>query len=444
MYLPAIVFAAAIIYLIPKEERIRLLRSAVALLKNARQAATRPHPESEHFHALLRKRERHAIVTTVLAALNIVVFIGAALGAGRIGDEATLLAWGASVGPRTTNGEWWRLIASTFVHSSVFTLSINIALLVRVGFIVERLVGRVLFAAVYLAAGVFANLAALAAYPIDVSNGASASIGGVIGLLLAAAMWLHRDRSEARLPPIVIARLGAAIALFALWNAFAGDMPLRAETSGFITGLVAGLVLTARVHRAYPAPRRIAGAAALASLLAVAYALPVRGIADVRPEVGALAALEQRTEALYAGAADRFKKGRISSEALAQTIAGAIVPQLQAADAHLQSVRRVPSIHEGLVADARDYLRLRTQSWQLRAEGLRTIGRAPAVASSFGDPVVSARGRERITASYRASTMTLAKAEAAERASLAALERTRRDIDGPARQPEPRDTATGR
>jgi membrane associated rhomboid family serine protease len=431
MFLPAIVLAAAIIYLIPNEERIRLLKAGLAFLRDAKIAATRPDPASDRFHALIRKRQRDALVTVILVALNAAVFVLAAFGAGRLGDEQTLLSWGASVGPRTTNGEWWRLIASTFVHSGLFHLLVNMAALVHVGLIVERLVGRALFAAVYVSAGIFASLAALAAYPIDVSSGASASICGLFGLLMATSLWLHRDRSEMRLPPIVMMRMVPTIVLFLVWNSFAGDMPLRAEISGFTTGLVAGLVLTARVHRAYPAPRRIAGAAALAGLLAVAYALPVRGIADVRPEISGLAALEQSTGQLYASAAERFRKGRMSSEALAQMIAGAIVPQLQAADAHLKSVHRVPSIHEPLVADARDYLRLRTQSWQLRAEGLRTIARVPTVASPLGDPIAIARGRERITASYRVSTMTLAKAEAAERASLAALERTRQDVARP-------------
>ena len=435
MLLSALLLAAAIIYLMPHEERIRLLRVGIARLRDIKAEATRPNPANDQFHAALRKRQPQAPITVILVALNAAVFILAVFGGGRLADEQTLISWGASVGPRTTNGEWWRLIASTFVHAGFFHLLINMAALVRIGFIVERLVGRVLVAAVYIAAGVFASLAAVAAYPVDVSLGASASICGLIGLLLAASIWLHRDRSEVRPPAIVIKRLGAAIALFLVWNLFDGEMPFRAEISGFIVGLVAGLVLTARVHRAHPPLRRIAGAAALAGILAVAYAVPVRGIADVRPQVAGLVALEQRTSGAYDGAVERFRKGRMSGEALAQVIASAIVPELQAADARLKSVRGVPSIHEPLVAEARDYLRLRTESWQLRAEGLRTIARVPAQDATRGDPAAGARGRERATASYRASTATLAKAEVMEKASLAALERTRRDVTGPSKQP---------
>ena len=125
----------------------------------------------------------------------------------------------------------------------------------------------------------------------------------------------------------------------------------------------------------------------------------------------------------------------MTSEALAKTIAGAIVPELQAAEAHLKSVRGVPTIHGPLVADAVDYLHLRTQSWNLRAEGLRMLARVPAQDRPNADLIASARTREHATASYRATTTTLSKAEAAERASLAALERTRQDAAAPTKQP---------
>jgi membrane associated rhomboid family serine protease len=435
MLFPVLLLAAVVIYLVPRDERTRLLRAAIALLRDAKAVATRPHAASDRFHAELRKRQPHAAVTAAIITLNVAIFIGAAMSSGRLADSRTLIAWGASVGPRTTNGEWWRLIASAFIHAGLFHLLINMATLAQIGVILERLVGRVLFAAVYAAAAIFGTLAALAAYPIDLSVGASASICGLLGLLAATSTWLQRQRSEVRLPLIVLQRLAAVSAVFVVWNLFNGDMPLRAETSGFIVGAIAGLVLTGRVDRAHPPVRRVAAAAALAALLAIAFAIPVRGIADVRPEVAGLVALEQRTAAAYDSAVEQFRKGRMSGEAVAQMVAGAIVPALQAADAHLKDVRYVPAIHAPLVTDARDYLRLRTQSWQLRAEGLRTMGRAPDAAGSLADPIASARRRARATASYRATTLTLAKAEAAERASLAALERTRQETSGASKPP---------
>ena len=38
-------------------------------------------------------------------------------GLGRAPSRSRSSRWGASFGPRTTNGEWWRLVASMFVHT---------------------------------------------------------------------------------------------------------------------------------------------------------------------------------------------------------------------------------------------------------------------------------------------------------------------------------------
>ena len=98
----------------------------------------------------------------VLLALNVLVFL--AMGWG--GDDAeTLVSWGANFGPRTTNGEWWRLVASMFVHTGTLQLLVNGAALVQLGLILERLVGHVTFAAVYLAAGLLASIVSLSDFP---------------------------------------------------------------------------------------------------------------------------------------------------------------------------------------------------------------------------------------------------------------------------------------
>jgi len=435
MLLSALLLIAAVIYVMSPDERSRLRRRAVELLREVKESATRSHAADDQFHAALYARQPRAVVTVGLVGVNVAIFVFALFSAGRLGDAQTLISWGGSAGPRTTNGEWWRLLTSTFVHSGLFHLLINMAALLQIGFILERLVGRVLFAAVYVVAGIFASLAAISAYPVDVTIGASASICGLFALLLSTSVWLHRHPSEVRIPWIVLKKLAPVTVLFIVWNLFNGDMPLRGEFAGLIVGLVGGLALTTRVHEANPPGRRVAGAAALAAGLAVAFAIPVRGIADVRPEIGSLVALEDRTANAYQSAVDRFKKGRISNDALVKMIAQAIVPELEAADAHLKSVRRVPTIHEQLVADACEYLRLRTNSWRLRAEGLRTRERVPERESSYADPAASARARERATALHRANTTTMARAEAAERASLAALQRIRPENTVPTKAP---------
>src|SRR5215510_11248376 len=53
----------------------------------------------------------------------------------------TLVRWGANYGPSTTNGQWWRLVTAMFVHGGMVSLPINLAALVQLGVILERLIG---------------------------------------------------------------------------------------------------------------------------------------------------------------------------------------------------------------------------------------------------------------------------------------------------------------
>ena len=84
----------------------------------------------------------------------------------------TLVAWGGNFAPRTTNNEWWRLVAAMFVHSGRLHLLVNMAALLQIGFLLERLHGGFAVATVYLAAGVFANLLTTSTTPMSVSVGA--------------------------------------------------------------------------------------------------------------------------------------------------------------------------------------------------------------------------------------------------------------------------------
>ena len=76
-----------------------------------------------------------------------------------------------------------------------------------------------------------------------------------------------------------------------------------------------------------------------------------------------------------------------------------------------------------LVADAEEFLRLRHESWRLRAEGLRKTSRLlmqPGRTGTSNDVA-----RLRAEAQYRANMIALGNAEGAERASLEALQKIR-------------------
>ena len=115
-----------------------------------RAAAVQPRPEDEVFHGALRARTRDLFVTPALVTLGAAVFTAMLFGVGAIGAPDTLVGMGASLGTRTTNGEWWRLLTSAFVYTGILHLIVSLAVLAQLGAVLERLAGRWAFGAVYL------------------------------------------------------------------------------------------------------------------------------------------------------------------------------------------------------------------------------------------------------------------------------------------------------
>jgi membrane associated rhomboid family serine protease len=369
LLLPLLVIAGIAIYVMKPEERLRLLRLGQAAVRQAADSAIQYHRERDPFREALDARTPWPVVTLALVALNAGVFIGMLFGAGAMADPATLVAWGGNLGPLTSNGEWWRLVTAMFVHSGFWHLVVNIAGLVPLGIMLERLVGHFAFAALYLAAGVFASVVSLFAFPLDVSVGASGAIFGVYGLLVASIVWGLIERSPLTIRLAALKPLAPAAAVFMLYSV-ATSRGNGAELAGLLTGLVCGLVLARGMSERKPPAVRIAAAAAVALAIAAVLAVPLRGMCDARPEMARVIAFEDRTARVYQTAVNQFRLGAISAEALARIIERTIVPDLQEVLTRVTALKRVPPVQEALVMSAEAYLRLRDQSWRLRAEGL--------------------------------------------------------------------------
>jgi len=416
------------------DERQHMMEKGLATAREILVILRRPRPKWQAFREALRARTPSAIVTPALVALNVVMFALIHVNGAAYGDPAGLLAWGASFGPRTTNGEWWRIITSMAVEPSTFLLIVNIAALSTVGPLLERYVGSIAFLFLYLSAGMIASLVNLWSYPIATTGSASGPIFGLYGALIAAYGWSLfngpvPEESEAvpdiasaiAIPWIAIKLMLPPAILFALCNMAGDGLAATAELAAFGVGCAGGLILTAGAREQAPATRTIGITAAMASFAAVALAVPVRQIADVRPEMARVVALEDRTAAAYRAAYDRFTHGRMAAQAVAQVIDRSILPDLQAADGRLKALAHVPPEHQPLVANAEEYVRLRSDSWRLRAQALRAASTIPSRDRQPSGPSSDALWRKRTEAQFRTNQSTFGNAEARERASLDAL-----------------------
>ncbi len=84
-----------------------------------------------------------ALVTKALIAVNIVVYvITAAQGQGINNPGGSLYFKWILFGPSVANGDWWRLITSTFLHANILHIGLNMYFLWFVGSAVESVLGR--------------------------------------------------------------------------------------------------------------------------------------------------------------------------------------------------------------------------------------------------------------------------------------------------------------
>jgi rhomboid protease GluP len=397
-----LILGGVALYFMKPEERLALFHKAAALrhgLELARKGRVREDP----FYAELRARTGRPLVTCCLAAALVAVFLMMLTGRGALGDPATLVAWGASFGPRTTLDERWRLLTSMFVHRGLLHILVSVAAIVQVGIVVERVVGPFTFGLAFFAAGVLGTIMSAAAAPMSIVSGSAGAVFGVYGLLIAAVLRGWLQRSAVRIPLSTLARLIPVSLVFLLYCVATGEPSITAKV-GLCTGLVSGITLTRSMPDYGARLRRFAVLGAAAAGIILLSALSLRAVTDVRPEIRTVVADEERAAATYDAAVAQFRIGRVNARALAQLIDGTILPDVQRARARVTALLHVPPDDEHVVADAQEYLRLREESWQVRAAGLRA-----------------------------SNAVALKQAERIERASLQVFDRL--TLEPPARRP---------
>ena len=366
-----VVLAGAALYFMTPDERTRLARAVLGALRSGAHGIAHPTVPTDPFSEMLRTRTRWVVVTPLLVVMHVVAFTLMAAAPGSVSDPATAIAWGANFAPRTTNNEWSRLILSTFLHANLLHLAATIAGLLPLGLILERAIGRVTFAAIYLGAGVCASLVSLWTLPpTSITSGASGAVFGIYGLLLAALIWTFVQRPPVPVPLMVVKRIAAAAVPFLLYNLFTDHLGRGAELAGLATGFAGGLLIARGVTTEKPRLGRAAILTAATAALAIAAAVPLRGITDFRPQIAHIAAVEERTTTAYDVAVAEFKLGRLPAKRLAQMIDRTILPELQGVKKRLSELKGVPREQTPLVEAADAYLKLREQSWRRRAEGL--------------------------------------------------------------------------
>ena len=179
---------------------------------------------------------------------------------------------------RVVSGEWWRVLAATFLHGGVFHLAVNMYSLHQLGPFAEELFGAAKFLAIYLICGACSALA-ISVWFVGVQHlppqhvppmvGASGAIFGIAGLL--TAFLLRRGSARGRAIGMQLAQnLGLMILI--------GLMIPYISNTGHVGGAGPGILFGLTVREAFstqlsPESRRnwwlVATLAAVAAIVAL-------------------------------------------------------------------------------------------------------------------------------------------------------------------------------
>lgn len=179
---------------------------------------------------------------------------------------------GMKVTEYVTQGQWWRLVSSMFVHLDIMHIGFNAYGLWTLGPLLEKFYGSRRFIIVYMVSGIVASIASYYFTSVP-SGGASGAIYGLVGALAVFGM-----KFRAELPPRVSRSFTTGMApwvALSIGIGFLDAIPFdnAAHLGGLISGgIVAGVMRSELDRTARKKREGIVMVLFVASLFAMAVA----------------------------------------------------------------------------------------------------------------------------------------------------------------------------
>lgn len=285
------------------------LRVASFLPATQLQGFVESHDFISRLNTLSTARPPWATVTNLIIALNVVAFVVLAgvFNAGWVTANNLMpyIRYGANNGAATTDGEWWRLVTSMFMHFGILHIGLNMWALWNTGPFLEKLQGRALFAITYLGSGLAGGFVSILwngdkAWSAGASGAIFGVIGGIIGFLL---------REKQRVPRGILQAMMRNMLTFVALNIFLGFSIHGIDNADHLGGLTGGFALSwllampvdREARRRLIAGRVVTGLLAIAAIVAAGVKFTPRfdyRIADEIALSDALADLGPREEQL--------------------------------------------------------------------------------------------------------------------------------------------------
>lgn len=188
-------------------------------------------------------------VTLMLVILNILIQCIVAVGEIGGKESALMNMMVLQIGEFVQKPEWWRLVTSVFLHFGWDHLFNNMLVLLYLGALAERCIGKWRFLGVYLISGIGANAASVWWYVhqgdlLVATAGASGAIFGIAGLLICIVLLSKGHFEEITLRQLIF------MMFFTLYHGFAeSGVNNCAHIVGAIIGFVCGIIIFCQMKK---------------------------------------------------------------------------------------------------------------------------------------------------------------------------------------------------
>jgi len=166
-------------------------------------------------------------VTYTLIVINVLLFATQRV----VGGDVLVLEfamWPRAIG---VGDQWYRLVSSAFLHGDVLHIGFNMLVLLILGPTLERILGHIRYATLYLISALGGAVASFIWAPVDTfSIGASGAVFGLMGGLIVAGRRLRYDVTQV----VVLLAINIAIGFLRPgidWRAHLGGMVVGATLS---------------------------------------------------------------------------------------------------------------------------------------------------------------------------------------------------------------------
>lgn len=185
----------------------------------------------------MRIRKDMPIVSAVLVAINVIVFIVCTFTGNLLYNKGRL-----DVTSVLALGEYGRLIWYMFLHSGITHIFNNMVILFFLGAMIEKEIGHIRYAVLYFLSGIGGGILSLVyktmTFDLSGTIGASGAVFGLDGALLALILFSGRKMANVT-PNRVILMIA-----FSLYSGFTGgNVDNAAHIGGLLTGFLVGAVM---------------------------------------------------------------------------------------------------------------------------------------------------------------------------------------------------------